>query len=133
MLIAAAVTMVGVMGIARVVKPDPRGYGTHEQLGLPPCSFRMLTGVACPSCGMTTSFAYVARGELRRAASTNLAGCLLALGTVALAPWCLTSAAAGRALGVRSPDRVVLAAVAVFFALMVANWVVRYLFLGGQG
>src|SRR3954469_25060403 len=33
------------------------GMGTHTQLCLPECNFYRLTGVPCPACGMTTSFA----------------------------------------------------------------------------
>src|SRR5207247_577108 len=55
MFVAAALGMTALLGVARLVEPDLRGYGTHEQLGLPPCTFRLLTGIACPSCGMTTS------------------------------------------------------------------------------
>ena len=133
MFVAAALGMTAMMGVARLVEPDLRGYGTHEQLGLPPCTFRLLTGFACPSCGMTTSFAYVVRGEVARAARTNPGGCLLALGTLPLVPWCLASALAGRSLGIRAPERVALVAAMVVFAASLANWVVRFLFLGGQG
>jgi len=49
------------------LKPDPRGLGTHEQLLLHPCNFYSQTGLPCPSCGMTTAFAHMARAEFRDA------------------------------------------------------------------
>jgi hypothetical protein len=52
-----------VLAVARYLQPDGRGYGTHEQLGLPTCTFLALTGIPCPSCGLTTSFAHAAHGH----------------------------------------------------------------------
>jgi hypothetical protein len=49
-----------VLSIARVLTPSPSGVGTHEQLGIPACVFLKVTGWRCPSCGLTTSFAYAA-------------------------------------------------------------------------
>ena len=43
--------------LARSIEPDQRGYGTHEQVGLPPCTFIRVFNVRCPTCGMMTSFA----------------------------------------------------------------------------
>ncbi len=50
--------------ISFLLTPSSAGYGTHQQLGLPPCGFLMITGYPCPSCGLTTSWAYLVRGEI---------------------------------------------------------------------
>ena len=54
------------LGIARALTPAPAGFGTHEQLGLPPCAFLHWTGFPCPSCGLTTCFAHAAHRSIRR-------------------------------------------------------------------
>jgi uncharacterized membrane protein len=56
---------------ARLLQPSPRGVGTHEQLGLPPCVFLHLTGIPCPGCGLTTSFAHAARLQFYESAITQ--------------------------------------------------------------
>lgn len=57
--------------------PDPRGFGTHQQLGLPPCMFTAMTGIPCPGCGLTTSFAHMAHAEPFGAFRAHLMGPLL--------------------------------------------------------
>jgi hypothetical protein len=59
----SAVVAVGsgaVLGIARWLEPSPQGFGTHQQLGLYPCTFLAWTGHPCPMCGATTTFALMA-------------------------------------------------------------------------
>jgi hypothetical protein len=41
------------------------------------CTFLETTGLPCPSCGMTRSWVWAARGDLLRAMQYNLAGFLL--------------------------------------------------------
>ncbi len=57
--------------------PDARGFGTHQQLGLPPCSFEAVTRVPCPGCGLTTSFAQMAHMHVIEAFRAHLMGPLL--------------------------------------------------------
>ncbi len=59
--------------------PASEGLGTHRQLGLPPCSTRVLLGVRCPMCGMTTAWSHFVRGDVIAAARSNLGGLLLAV------------------------------------------------------
>jgi hypothetical protein len=76
-LTVAAFGAVLIVAISLFLKPDPRGFGTHESLGLPPCGLMVLTHVPCPSCGMTTSFAHSARLEVRSAFRAHPMGPIL--------------------------------------------------------
>jgi hypothetical protein len=79
-----------VLGAARALTPDPSGVGTHLQLGLPRCGFLAWTGLPCPACGLTTSFAHMAHGEIAQAASAHALGVPLfaiALVSVPLCVW----------------------------------------------
>ena len=64
LVMSGAATM---LGVARWLTPSPTGVGTHEQLGLPACMFLKLTGIPCPSCGLTTSVAHAVRFEFAAA------------------------------------------------------------------
>ncbi|MBX3422622.1 MAG: DUF2752 domain-containing protein [Pirellulaceae bacterium] len=74
------------LAIARMLTPSPFGMGTHQQLGLPPCTVLELWGIPCPACGMTTSWSLVTRGRIFEAAQANSGGMLLALIALAFLP-----------------------------------------------
>lgn len=76
----------GVLIVARLLPPSPRGVGTHERLGLPPCPFLTLTGLPCAGCGLTTSFAHAAKFHFYEAFVTQPFGLLLFFVTAALVP-----------------------------------------------
>lgn len=76
-----------VLTIARVLSPSPNGLGTHQQLGLPPCFFHQLTGIPCPTCGMTTSFAYTVRLHFYEAFVTQPFGMLACILAALLIPF----------------------------------------------
>ena len=75
--------------------------GTHRQLGFPDCTFKVLAGLPCPSCGMSTSFA---------------------LFGLAFIPWALVSAGKGRLLFIRRVDVLVLRLTIGFVILLFGRW-----------
>ena len=75
---AIAAALFAPLCLALSMRPDPRGYGTHEQLGLPPCGFRLFTGMPCPGCGGTTAFVLAAHGHLLQALRVHVAGAVAA-------------------------------------------------------
>lgn len=98
---AAAVASVtaGVLVIAAIVDPDQEGHGTHEQLGLPPCSWAETFRTPCMTCGMTTSFSHAAEGDLLSSFLVQPAGMLLAVATAAIFWIALYVAATGSHIG----------------------------------
>jgi hypothetical protein len=93
---AVASGLLALLAVAAFLRPDPRGLGTHEQCGLPPCTFRFLFGRPCPTCGMTTAWAHLVRGQLTDALRAHVGGTLLGTLAVASVPWLMVSAARGR-------------------------------------
>jgi hypothetical protein len=124
-LLGMALAMIAGFLVALMVTPDPRGFGTHQQLGLPPCTFRLLLGYPCPACGMTTSFAYFVRGHFVDAAQASLAGVVLAATCALMIPWCLFSAAIGRTWMVSDPVTFGAILAIVLCGLTVVLWAVR--------
>lgn len=128
-LLALALGLVGVFAIAAWLDPyDAEGKArrseTHLQLGLPPCTFRSLTGVPCPSCGMTTSFALLMHGDLVNSLRANAVGTLLAVFGLVLIPWSLASLLRGRPLWIVSFDWAATWMVIIFVVLLLARWAV---------
>lgn len=85
-LLAVAFVLVLLLAVARWLSPDPSGMGTHQQLGLPACTMLAFSGVRCPGCGMTTSWAHTLDGNFVEAFQTNAAGSLLCWLCVACVP-----------------------------------------------
>ena len=111
LLIVSAAGLLLLLAVAALIEPDRRGFGTHERFGLPPCSVRVLFGIRCPTCGMTTAWACLVRGRLTAALTANVGGTLLGMLAVVSLPWLLASAARGHWL-VWVPNSTVVAWVA---------------------
>lgn len=126
-LLLVVVGLVAVFVVAARIQPYredgvAQRMATHEQLGLPECSFVTATGVPCPSCGLTTSFALTVRADLANAARANWVGLLLALFCLTLIPWGVISLVVGRAVGVPSLERAILVVISSLFVLLLVRW-----------
>jgi len=95
--LAVLVAAAGLAGLARWLRPDPRGLGTHEQLGFRQCGFVFATGLPCPTCGMTTAFSHMAHGQPLAALEANPMGAMLAVGVYLAGAGALVSLVTGRA------------------------------------
>ncbi|MBI2346251.1 MAG: DUF2752 domain-containing protein [Deltaproteobacteria bacterium] len=74
---------IGLMALAHL-SPSMSGYGTHQALGLPPCLLTALTGITCPSCGLTTSVVHCLHGEWLAALKANTVGPFLLIGILTI-------------------------------------------------
>jgi hypothetical protein len=125
LLVVVGAVPTGLLIVAACLPPSPNGLGTHQQLGLPPCSLRVLAGIRCPSCGMTTSWAHMTRGHVLQSFASNSGGALLALATAIGGPWALISGLRGRWLG-GTPNEWTFAGISLaIMAVTLTDWGVR--------
>ncbi len=128
-LVVAIAGLVAVFAIALWLDPydeegQPRLSETHCQLGLPPCTFKVMTRQPCPSCGMTSSFALLAHGDVNNSLRANAVGTLLAVFSAALLAWGVASLSRNRLLLVAAPERALTWAVGFFLTLLLARWAI---------
>jgi hypothetical protein len=97
--LSVAIAAIGLLGAASWMTPAAEGHGTHTQLGLPPCQWPALYGMPCPTCGMTTAFAYAVDGDLAASFMAQPMGFLLAIVTAAALLSSLYVLATGSAIG----------------------------------
>lgn len=119
------VTLITPLIVASRLTPNSAGMGTHQQLGLPPCTIVMFFDMRCPSCGMTTSWALATHGRLLAAAQANSGGLLLAMIAVTMGPWSLVSGLRGRWLGGPPSDRLLAVSAVLVVVVTLADWAVR--------
>lgn len=107
------------------LQPHPNGFGTHQQLGLPPCTIQFWFDLPCPSCGGTTAFAHFVRGEWGLAIRANAASFLFAGLCAVGVPWSWASVWRRRYLGVRDIVLVLLVILTTLFMVAASQWVAR--------
>ena len=93
---ATAAALLVPLLVACRLEPNASGFGTHQQLGLPPCTMVALFGVRCPTCGMTTSWAALVHGRLLEGLAANVGGVLLAIAAIASVVALTSTACLGR-------------------------------------
>ncbi|MSQ96555.1 MAG: DUF2752 domain-containing protein [Gemmataceae bacterium] len=127
-LIALTIPWIIVFVIATQLYPyedgEPLRMGTHQQLGLPECTFKAKAGIPCPSCGMTTSFSLLIHADVWNSLKANFAGTGLATFGLLFIPWALASAFFGRFVFVRSLEMLVFRLAIVFLVILFGRWAV---------
>jgi len=84
-LFGAWLALLGLCGIGLALTPDPRGFGTHEQLGFQPCLPVRLWNVPCPGCGVTTAVALAFHAQPLASLRTQPFGLVTILAVVGFA------------------------------------------------
>ena len=122
-----AACAIGCTVLLLAVTPDGKGYDTHTQLGMRPCSWPLTMGIPCPTCGATTAACYLVHGRPWSAFVTQPFGATVAfLGLCAgvLALFCLFR---GRSF-LQLWSRVSIASIVVYGSLLLlASWLYKYL------
>ncbi|MFW5840554.1 MAG: DUF2752 domain-containing protein, partial [Planctomycetota bacterium] len=95
---ALLLLMVAIVGLAAWMDADSRGFGTHQQLGLPACGTLQRTGYPCPTCGMTRGFRAMAHGQVRASFGYHPFAPVLFAATAAVAAAGTVQAVTGKAL-----------------------------------
>ena len=108
-----------------LLRPDPRGWGTHEQLGFRPCLPMRKWNFPCPGCGVTTSIALVAHGSLLAALRAQPFGLVAFVTSLAGAAWGLVGHARGRDLRAELPRVVTRRSVSVLATLALLAWIYK--------
>lgn len=130
-LAAVGVALIAIFGAAAYINPykgdgGAKKMSTHTQLGLPPCNFAELSGKPCPSCGMTTSFALLVRGDVANSLRANWVGTLICVIWALTMVWALGSALRGRMLLIprrRGAGETIFTAITgVIVFLMLTRW-----------
>ena len=126
-LILAGLVGLTLLSLAVWLKPNPQGFGTHQQLGLPPCTIQFWFGIPCPSCGGTTAFAHFVRGQWGSAVRANAASCLFAACCAIGVPWSWASAWKRRYLGVSDIVMTLVVILLTLSGIAIGQWVGRLL------
>ena len=122
----AGTLLFGLLGLAAILTPNRSGKGTHQQLGLPPCTFDTIFGIRCPTCGMTTSWSHLMHGDVAASWRANAGGTCLAFASVLCGIWAISAALRGVA-GPQLPRGLVVGTVIAIVAITLIDWASKIL------
>lgn len=124
-LVVVGIGAAAILVVAACLDPSPLGFGTHRQLGLPPCTFVALWNMPCPSCGMTTAFAHFVRGHWLAALRSNVGGAILAALATLAALWAFPTAALGRWIVPLPRERTLIFSAFALVGVVLVDWALR--------
>jgi hypothetical protein len=117
--------LVAVFSVAWWLKPfDEEGSirETYPELMLPTCTFKYVTGLPCPSCGMTHSFVFLIHGDFWSSVRSNAVGTGLAIFCLMVIPWALICVIRGQPTFIVSIELALTKVIVVFLVTMMLRW-----------
>jgi hypothetical protein len=130
-LAGALAAPLGLLVLALVLRPDPRGFGTHEQLGFQPCLPIRLWNLPCPGCGVTTAVTLALHGHPLRSLATQPFGLVTIALVLAFAVFALRVHRRGRDLFQELGQLPWLRLGPLLVVLLVASWLYKLARLRG--
>ncbi|HEY8739439.1 MAG TPA: DUF2752 domain-containing protein [Candidatus Dormibacteraeota bacterium] len=109
------------------VLPELWAHGIQP---IPQCLFYQVTGIPCPFCGGTRSFAAIAHGNLGAAAHVFPIGPLMFAALVVAVVYCCWVLVSGRKVQVVLDDRLRRGLILAAGALLLVNWASKIFILG---
>lgn len=121
--VLAAMTLA--LGALATLDPAPDYVGTHQQFGLPPCSFRAVFGLPCPGCGGTTAVTYLVHLQPLEALKSSLFGAAVGVGMALTWLLCLVAVILRRPIYPRLEGQAGARLMGYTVVLMLVSWVVK--------